>query len=57
MDKVVFLYMNTRALKNKSTEELCNDKVKLYTLQAEDKEICKWQQGSNILGKRVRDNE
>jgi hypothetical protein len=43
MDKVVFLCMNTRALKNKSIEELCDDE-----------EICKWQQGSNILGKRVR---
>jgi hypothetical protein len=57
MDKVVFLYVNTRALKNKSTEELCNNEVKLYTLQAEDEEICKWQRGSDILGKRVRDDE
>lgn len=57
VDKLVFLYMNTRALSNKYTEEECPEDVEAHIIHAEDKEMDKWLRGSAVLGKRPRDEE
>jgi hypothetical protein len=57
IDKLVFLYMNTRALHNRSTEEECTEDEEWHMIQAEDSIMEKYLQSCSILGKRARDED
>jgi hypothetical protein len=57
VDKLVFLYMNIRALQNQSTEEDYIGDEEWHMIQVENSLMQKYLHSRSILGKRARDEE
>jgi hypothetical protein len=56
VEQLVFIHINSRALKKMVRTQECVEEIESHIIQAEDDLIAKCRRGNTILGKRGRDD-